>query len=154
MNETVGLPTMAIVIVSVVNICLMATAAFRLEHTNRDGSIPMLRMRSGYLAVSLGLCSQILYCLMLAALHYSWIPLSQGYNSSNQMEESLAGIGVLLSTATLMTALLGRGFRRYAGILVGGTTWFLWGLAALGTGLGEAFEQLVRTIFGALLGGR
>lgn len=99
-----------------------------------------LRMRLGYVAVSLGLCSQILYCLMLAAWRYGWIPLDPGVNALTHLEARLSDLGGLLSVATVMVALFGRGLRRYARIWVGGTTFCFWGLVGTGVALKSLFR--------------
>ena len=71
-------------------------------------------------------------------------------DSISHLEASLSRTGALLSAATLLAALFGRGLRRWAGVWVAATTYLLWALAGLGTGIGEALNGLIR----ALLGGR
>jgi len=97
------------------------------------------RVKLGYIAVALGLCSQVLYGFLVAVWKYKWVPLDPGVNSLTHLEVRLCNAGVLLSTATMLAALFGRGLRRYAGIWVGGTTFFFWGLAGLGVALKSLF---------------
>lgn len=126
-------PTILVGVVSIVNICLLMAAVFSGEGSGA-GVKSAARVKLGYVAVSLGLCSQVLYGLMVAALFFGWVP-NPG-ESFHHLEASLARTGVLLSAATLFTALFGRGLRRYVGLWVACTTWFLWGTASLGALLG------------------
>jgi hypothetical protein len=96
-----------------------------------NGADLTLRVKWGFVAISLGLCSQVLYCLMLAALIFGWVPFDPG-NSFNHLEASLSRMGLLLSAGTLFAALLGRGLRRNVGLWVAVTTWYLWGWSSLG----------------------
>jgi hypothetical protein len=127
-------PTILMGGVSIANVCLLLTAAFFREGASVDGAHSTLRMKLGFVAVSLGLCSQVLYCLMLVALNFDWVPPSPG-NSINHLEISLSRMGLLLSATTLFAALFGRGLRRNVGLWVSVTTWFLWGLSSLGASL-------------------
>jgi hypothetical protein len=69
------LPMTAIVIVSIVNICLMAIAAFYRGQLSNEHGDDGWRVKLGFAAVCFGLCSQVLYCVMLAASIYGWVPL-------------------------------------------------------------------------------
>ena len=112
-----GAPMSAIGIVSVLNICLMVIAAFyrgRVANEDEDAS---WRVRLGSAAVCFGLCSQVLYCLMVAALIHDWVPF-YWRNSYNHLEGTLSNIGLLLSTATFFFALFAKGLQRYAGLWV------------------------------------
>jgi hypothetical protein len=140
--------TFAIIALSVANICLLVTAAFYRGREPVEGGNPVLRMRLGYVAVSLGLCTQGLYCVMLVIGIYGWVPLDPGYNSINHLEVRLSNVGGLLSVATFLAALLGSGLRRYAGVWVAATNWFLWGLVGLGPALGDAMNALLRSLLG------
>ena len=122
-------------IVSLANMCLLVTTAFYRRGGFTDSVHSTLRMKLGYTAVSFGLCSQVLYCLLLAIWRYGWIPFEPGVNSINHLEARLSNLGCLLSAATFLAALFARGLRRYTGLWVGGTTLFLWGLTGLGAGL-------------------
>jgi hypothetical protein len=133
------LPMTAIVSVSIVNICLMVVAAFYREHaaTNQNAT---WRVRLGLAAVYFGLCSQVLYCLMLAALIRGWVAFYSG-NSFNHLERTLSNVGLLLSMATFFSALLARGLRRYSGLWVAITSGYLWELSGLGAALGSLFSR-------------
>ena len=141
MNQGSHMPgeEIAILAVSIANICLLVTAAFY-RRSGADDVDSALRVRLGYVAVSLGLCSQLLYGVMLMIWRYGWIPLDPGFNSPNHLETRLSNIGGLLSTATFLTALFSRGLRRYVGVWIGGSTLFFWGLVGLGAGLGILFR--------------
>jgi hypothetical protein len=148
--------TMAIRILSIANICLLVTAVFyrsagrprppkRTPKTliyriaSGDEVFPKLRTGLGYMAVGLGMCSQILYCVLLGAWKYRWVPFDPGVNSVTYLEMKLSNWGELLSAATVLVALFGRGLRRYAGIWVGATTFYFWGLVGLGVALKTLF---------------
>jgi hypothetical protein len=135
-NQDLGLPTIVIEIVSMFNICLLLTSAFYRERTSSEGVDPAMRAKFGYLAVLLGLSSQILYCLILVVWMNRWIPFDPGHNSINHWQKNLSTTGSLLSAATFFIALFGTGLRRYAGAWVAVTNWFLWGLLGLGSLLG------------------
>jgi hypothetical protein len=134
------LPMTAIVIVSIVNICLMAIAAFYRGRAATEGEDASWRVRLGLVAVCFGLCSQVLYCLMLAALIRGWVPFYSG-NSYNHLEGTLSSAGFFLSIATFFAALLGGGLRRYLGLWVAVTTGYLWELAGLSAALGSLFSR-------------
>jgi hypothetical protein len=130
----------AIGILSIVNLCLLVTSAFYRRVEPRDEMDSLLRIKLGYIAVGLGMCSQFLYCLMLAAWWYRWVPFDPGVNSVTHLEMKLANMGGLLSIATLLVASFGRGLQRCAGIWVGGTTFMLWGVVGLGVALKSLFR--------------
>jgi hypothetical protein len=133
-------PTILIGVVSITNICLLVTAAFYREGKSTESAGSTLRVKLGYIAVSLALCSQVLYCLMLAAWIFSWIPPDPG-NSVIHLVMSLSRIGSLLSTAALFAALFGRGLRRIAGLWVAVSTGFLGGSLALGASLSSVMTN-------------
>jgi hypothetical protein len=130
----------AIAVVSLVNICLLVSTAF--YKRNRLGRDPAsaLRIKLGYVAITLGLCSQILYCLMLLVWRYGWVPLYPGFNSLTHLEARLSNVGGLLSTAALLMALFSTGIRRYAGVWVGATTFCFWSYVGLGVALQSLFR--------------
>jgi hypothetical protein len=134
------LPMTAIVIVSIVNICLMVIAAFYRGHVATESGDAGWRVKLGLAAVCFGLCSQVLYCLMLAALIRGWVPFYSG-NSFNHLEGTLSNAGFLLSTATFFSALLARGLRRYSLLWVAVTSGYLWELSGLGAALGSLFSR-------------
>lgn len=131
---------LVIVIVSFANVGLLVAAAFYNGVGSNEGPDSATRVKLGRVAVLLGLCSQLLYCLMVAVWRYSWVPFDPGVNSISHFEAKLSNIGGLLSVATLMTALFGIGWRRCAGIWVGATTFYFWGLVGLGAALRSLFR--------------
>ena len=139
-SEHLTRETIATGILSIANICLLVLAALYGIIRSRNQTESRLRIKLGYLAVGLGMCSQILYCLLVAAWKYGWVPFDPGTNSVNHLEMRLSDIGGLLSAATVLVALFGRGLRRYAGIWVGSTTFCFWGLVGLGVGLKSLFR--------------
>ena len=126
--------------VSVGNVCLMAVAAFYRRTAAEQSTASPWRVKSGYVAVSLGLCSQLFYCVMLAAWRYGWVPLNPGSNSVIHLEEKLSNVGGVLSMATFWTACFGTGLRRWAGIWVAVTTFVLWSMVGLGVALSKLFR--------------
>jgi hypothetical protein len=130
-------PLTVIAVVSITNICLMVIAAFYgPEATSANAN---WRVKSGLIAVLFGLCSQVLYCLMLVALVRGIVPSYSG-NSFNHFQLTLSNTGGLLSIATFVAALFGRGFRRYSGVWVAVTGGCLWSLSGLGAALGSLFK--------------
>jgi predicted Kef-type K+ transport protein len=129
----------AIGILSIANLCLLIALAFYPRVGSKTELDSTLRTKLGYIAVGLGMCSQSLYCVMLATWRYGWVPFDPGFNSLTHLESRLANIGGLLSVATVSIAMFGRGVRRYAGIWVGGTTLMLWGLVGLGAAVKTLF---------------
>lgn len=125
-----ALPMTAIVIVSIINISLMAMAAFYRGHAATE-SANSWRLNLGLAAVCFGLCSQVLYCLMLAALVHGWVPF-YSRNSFDHFEGALANAGMLLSTGAFFSALLARGLRQYSGLWVAITSGYLWYLSGRG----------------------
>jgi hypothetical protein len=142
MNQSghLGQEAAAIGVLSIANLCLLVTATFYRRVGSRGGIDSTLRTNLGYIAVGLGMCSQILYCLMLAAWRCGWVPFDPGVNSVTQLEGRLSNVGELLSTATVLVALFGIGLRRFAGVWVGGTTFGFWSLLGLGVALKSLFR--------------
>ncbi len=135
-------PMSVIVIISIVNIGLMVIAAFYRGHeaTESGDGDASRRVKLGLAGVCFGLCSQVLYCLMLAALIRGWVPFYPG-NSFNHLGGALSNVGLLLSTATFCSALLARGLRRYSGLWVAVTSGYLWERSGLGAALGSLFSR-------------
>jgi hypothetical protein len=132
-------PMSVIGVISITNICLMLIAVFYRERAVTEGVDSSWRVKLGLAAVGFGLCSQILYCLMLFALIRGWVPFYSG-NSFNHLQLSLSNLGCLLSAATFFSALFGRGLRRYSGLWVAVTSGCLWSLSGLGAALGSLFK--------------
>lgn len=134
------LPVTVIVVVSVVNICLMVMAAFYPGRAATEGEDASWRERLSLAAVCSGLCSQVLYCLMLFALIHGWAPFYSG-NSFNQLQLNLSNLGCMFSMATFFFALCGKGLRRYSGLWVAVTSGCLWSLSGSGAALGSLFTR-------------
>lgn len=132
-------PMAVIEVISVTNIGLMLIAAFYRERAATEGADAGWRVRLGLAAVCFGLCSQVLYCLMLVVLIHGWVPF-YSRNSFNHLQLSLSNCGCLLCGATFLCALLARGLRRYSGLWVAVTSGCLWGLSGLGAALGSLFR--------------
>jgi hypothetical protein len=129
-----------VALASVANVCLMLVAAFYRESARSGTTNSPWRVRSGYVAVTTGLCSQLIYCSMLGILWFGWVPFDPGVNSVTNLETKFANAGSMLSVATVLVALFGTGLRRYAGIWVGGTTFFFWSIVGLGAALKSLFR--------------
>jgi hypothetical protein len=129
-----------VVVVSLTNICLLVTAAFHKRSGLGEDRDSVLRVKLGYVAITLALCSQILYCMMLLIWRYGWVPFYLGSNSLTHLEEGLSNFGGLLSTGALLMAIFGTGIRRYAGVWAGVTTICLWGYVGLGVALQYLFR--------------
>jgi hypothetical protein len=132
------LPMTAIVIISIVNISLMVIAAFYRRRVTPEGP-DSWRLRLGLVGVFFGLCSQVLYSVMVAALIRGWVPF-YSRNSYDHLQGTLSNAGLLLSAATLVSALLAGGLRRYSGLWVAVTSGYLWFLSGLGAGLRSMFS--------------
>jgi hypothetical protein len=132
------LPMTAIVIVSIVNISLMVIAAFYRGHVTAE-SADSWRLKLGLAAVCFGLCSQVLYCLMLAVSIRGWVP-PYSRNSYDHLQLSLSNLGFLLSVTAFVAALFGRGLQRGSGLWVAVTSGWLWGLSGLGAALRSMFS--------------
>jgi hypothetical protein len=133
-----GVPMTVTGIVSVANICLMVIAAFYRGRASTEATDTSWRVRLGLIAVCFGLCSQVLYCLMQFALIHDWVPFYSG-NSHNHLEGRLTDVGLLLSAATFFFAMSAGGLRRYSGLWVAVTNWYLWSLSGLGALLRSRF---------------
>jgi hypothetical protein len=129
-----------IVIISIVNICLMGIAAFYRGRAPAEGEDASWRVGLGLAVVCFGLCNQVLYCLMLAALIHGWVPFYSG-NSYHHLEGTLSNIGWLLSISTFFLALFASGVRRYSGLWVAATSSYLSYLSGLSAALGSLFSR-------------
>ena len=134
------LPMTAIIIVSIVNLCLIVIAAFYRGRAATEVADANWRAKSGLVAVCCGLCSQVLYCAILAALIHGWVPFYSG-NSYLHLEGTRSNMGLLLSIVTFFSALLARGLPRYSGIWVAVTSGYLRELSGLGAALGSLFNR-------------
>jgi cytochrome c biogenesis protein CcdA len=80
-NVHTDAPTIWAGIISIANLCLMVLAAFYPKHALSEGLDANWRAKTGIAAVCLGLCSQVLYCLMLFALIHGWVPFTREIRS-------------------------------------------------------------------------
>ena len=119
----------------------MVVAALYRGRAATEGADASWRVRLGLAAVCFGLCSQVLYCLMLAALIHGWVALYSG-NSFNHLQLSLSNLGVLLSITALVAALFSRGLPGLASL---GCGYERVPLEPVGLGCGAAFnvEQMM-----------
>ena len=82
------------------------------------------RQMVGLVAVFLGLVGQSLYLLLFGRTY--WHP-------ENRIGHLWFAVGGWCSILTFVLALFSRKLKRYAGLASGTTTFFLWGLAGLGS---------------------
>jgi hypothetical protein len=133
----------AIAIVSIANICLLVTAVFwrRREASERvrlatdafwtrSASAEIVsrawREQMGLIAVGLGLCNQVLFCVVEGALKEGWVPFDPGGNSIYRWQSHYGDLGMWMSLVTVLVALWGRGLRRYSAMWVGVASAYLW----------------------------
>jgi hypothetical protein len=114
-------------VVCAANLCLMVLAAFYRRSKQADDSLEHL----SFVAVFLGLTSQVFYLLMASVL-LGWIFLDRD-SIFHRFHVRFADIGILLSIGCFFFAWFGRGMRRYASLWVAVTTGVFWVLAGLGT---------------------
>jgi hypothetical protein len=127
-NQDVHLSAGQILIaaVSVANICLLVTSIFyggrkRTEEVDA-------REKMSFLAVFLGLSSQVFYLLMMGPLTLGSLFLNRD-SIFHQLHLRFPSVGLLLSAAAFFTGWFGRGMRRYATLWVAVSSGFLWLLA-------------------------
>jgi hypothetical protein len=83
-----------------------------------------------FLAVFLGLTSQVFYLLMMGPLTLGWLFLDRD-GLFHQLHLRFPSVGFLLSAAAFVTGWFGRGTRRYTILWVAVSSGFLWLLAGL-----------------------
>ena len=108
--------------VSVVNLCLLTTAALYPE-SDLCQQTEQSRRTAGLIAVFLGLGGQSLYLLF-----FGWTY----FHPEDRIGQLWVAAGGWCSILTFVVALFGKRLKRYAGLASGVTTFFLWGLAGLG----------------------
>jgi hypothetical protein len=128
MNQGVHLSAVQILIgaISVANICLLVTAIFYGGRRGTEGVD--VREKMSFLAVFLGLSSQIFYLLMMAPLTLGSLFLDRD-SLLHQLHLRFPTVGLLLSVAAFLTGWFGRGMRRYATLWVAVSSGFFWLLA-------------------------
>lgn len=125
MNQDVHLSAVQILIagMSVANICLIVTSIFYGGRRQTEGVDA--REKMGFLAVFLGLSSQVFYLLMMAPLTLGSLFLDRD-GLFHQLHIRFPSVGLLLSVAAFVTGWFGRGVRRYAALWVAVSSGFLW----------------------------
>lgn len=112
--------------ISVANTCLLVASIVCGGRRRTEGIDA--REKVGFLAVFLGLSSQIFYLLMMGPLMLGSKFLEQD-GLFHQLHIRFPTVGLLLSTGALFTGWFGRGMRRYATLWVAVSSAFLWLLA-------------------------
>jgi hypothetical protein len=112
--------------ISVANICLLVTSIFYGGRKRTEGIDA--REKMSFLAMFLGLSSQVFYLLMMAPLALGSLFLDRS-GLLHQLHIRFPSVGLLLSAAAFFTGWFGRGIRRYATLWVGVSSGFLWLLA-------------------------
>jgi hypothetical protein len=127
-NQDVHLSAVQILIgaISVANICLLVTSIF---YGGRRRTLGIdAREKMSFLAVFLGLSSQIFYLLIMAPLTLGSLFLDRD-SLFHQLHIRFPSVGLLLSAAAFVAGWFGRGIRRYATLWVAVSSGFLWLLA-------------------------
>lgn len=114
--------------ISVTNICLLLISIFYGRPRRTEGIDA--REKVSFLAVFLGLSSQIFYLLIVGPLTLGSLFLDRD-SLFHQLHTRFPTVGFLLSAGSFFAAWFGRGMRRYASLWVAVTTGFLWMLAGL-----------------------
>jgi hypothetical protein len=112
--------------VSVGNICLLVASIFYGGRGRTEGIDT--REAMSFLAVFLGLSSQVFYLLMMGPLTLGWLFLDRD-SILHQLHLRFPSVGLLLSVAAFFTGWFGRGMRRYTTLWVAVSSGFLWLLA-------------------------
>jgi hypothetical protein len=117
---------MLITVVSIANICLLLTSIFYGGRGRTEGVDA--REKMSFLAVFLGLSSQVFYLLIMGPLTLGLLFLDRD-SLFHQLHIRFSSVGLLLSVAAFFTGWFGRGMRRYTTLWVGVSSGFLWLLA-------------------------
>jgi hypothetical protein len=125
-TRTLSAPTVAVLLISCVNLALVAFAATYRDESESDGSRAADSKR-GRLSLVLVTTSQLVYLLFVAAWLFRWMH----FHPDNPVENCAILSGLLLSVAAAVTAIRGAGLRRCASLFVSATTTGLWLLAAV-----------------------
>jgi hypothetical protein len=115
-----------IVAISVANVCLLVTSISYGGRRRTEGVDA--RDKLSFLAVFLGLSSQVFYLLMMGPLTLGSQFLDRE-GLFHQLHIRFPSIGLLLSAAAFFTGWFGRGMRRYTTLWVAVSSGFLWLLA-------------------------
>lgn len=109
--------------ISVANICLLVVSIFYGWRRRTEGVDA--REKMGFLAVFLGLSSQVFYLLMMVPLTVGSLFLDRD-SLFHQLHIRFPSVGLLLSAAAFFTGWFGRGMRRYTALWVAVSSGFLW----------------------------
>ena len=128
MNQDVHLSAIEVLIgvISVANICLLAASVFYGGRGRTEGVDA--REKVSFLAVFLGLSSQVFYLLMMAPLTLGSLFLERD-GVFHQLHLRFPSVGLLLSVAAFFTGSFARGMRRYTTLWVAVSSGVLWLLA-------------------------
>jgi hypothetical protein len=129
-TRTLSAPTVAVLLISCVNLGLVAFAAAYRDESESDASGAADRKRGG-LSLVLVTTSQLVYLLFVAAWLFRWMR----FYSGNPVENCAILSGLLLSVAAAVTAVRGAGLRLCASLFVSATTTGLWLLAAIASSI-------------------
>ncbi len=122
--------TVALLLLSFSNLCLIVLAAFyRVDENPLSSPEPSAKYRStfGYLSIAFATASQLLYIGLGFAWFFRWMNFYPG----NPIETFGIRLGLLLSCGAVVAAPFGIGMKRCAGLFVGFTTTGLWLLSAI-----------------------
>jgi len=127
-NQDVHLSAIEVLIgvISVANICLLAASVFYGGRGRTEGVDA--REKVSFLAVFLGLSSQVFYLLMMAPLTLGSLFLERD-GVFHQLHLRFPSVGLLLSVAAFFTGSFARGMRRYTTLWVAVSSGVLWLLA-------------------------
>jgi hypothetical protein len=127
-NQDVHLSAVQILIaaISVANICLLVTSIFYGGRRRTEGIDA--REKMSFLAVFLGLSSQVFYLLMMGPLTLGSLFLDRD-SLFHQLHLRFTSVGLLLSVAAFSTGWFGIGMRRYTILWVAVSSGFFWLLA-------------------------
>jgi hypothetical protein len=127
-NQDVHLSAIEVLIgvISVANICLLAASVFYGGRGRTEGVDA--REKMSFLAVFLGLSSQVFYLLMMAPLTLGSLFLERD-GVFHQLHLRFPSVGLLLSVAAFFTGSFARGMRRYTTLWVAVSSGVLWLLA-------------------------
>ena len=128
MNQDVHLSAVQTLIaaISAANICLLGASVFYGGRGRTEGVDA--REKMSFLAVFLGLSSQLFYLLMMGPLTLGSLFLDRD-SLFHQLHVRFPSVGLLLSAAAFLAGWFGRGMRRYTTLWVAVSSGFFWLLA-------------------------
>ncbi len=121
--------TLVLLLISFANLCLVALAVLyrTRKPAPRSEQLPRTTTWLGSLGLGLAFTSQVLYLAFTAAWLFRWTHFYPG----NPIQDFAIMGGLALSAAAFVTALLGTGPKRRAGVLSSVITVGLWLLSAV-----------------------